>query len=673
MTDTGRNIDLAWIENQTNSYKKRYSDYKDYAELLKSLFQMMARKMEIYSIVQARAKEIASFSEKIVRKSTKFRDPVNQFTDLCGARIITQTQSQVRDVCAQVEELFLIDWENSVSVEERLKPTEFGYRSVHYVVQLKEENAFELMFGISVPDNVLGLKAEIQVRTLLEHAWADLYHIWAYKNEFRIPPKLEREMAGIAARLEAADNAFSAVQEELKQYYTSYGAYLDPLQLKKEIEKLEVTLRYDKGNLALIKQLGRAALALEDWDRVISAITPMDISGNAELMRILGTAFCKKYKANPENEEFIKGQELLLKAGSSPHNNADALASLAGSWKGIDDKKSDAYYQKAFELDPTDAYPLGNYLLSEILKDRNLSIIGFTRPVIQEAIRRSHSCIQVNVNIPWAWYNIGILHLLMNGPYESFSAYAKAIQLSTASFMIETSLDSLLRLRIVKQHIEGYDWIENLLWLGLVSKFRSDRAAKEIKTLSGQDLDRIKAPCVVLVGGSNDDIQEKMEGFGPMLLEAFDDFNGAVVSGGTRTGISKLAGDLKENHKEGIYTLGYLPASKSSYADTDTKRYNEIRTTDGKTFSPLEATRYWIDIISSGIRPEDVKLLVLNGAKISSAECELALLLGAKVGIVEGSGGEPVKLLSDPVWSEASSLMHLPSDSGKIKSFISPV
>ncbi len=439
------------------------------------------------------------------------------------------------------------------------------------------------------------------------------------------------------------------------------------------MEKLEITLKYDPDNLSLIKQLGRAALALEKWDKAISVISPYVSRDDADLLRLLGTALCKKYKTDPQSEGFSKGQKLLLKAGSPPFNNPDALASLAGSWKGIDDEKSDSYYQKAFEFDPTDAYPLGNYLQSEIVKDQNLSIIGFTRPVILEAIQRSHSCIEVNVNIPWAWYSIGKLNLLLNNPYESFSAYVKAIQLSTAPFMVETSLNTLERLRIVKSQIAGYEWIESLLCLGLASKFKSEKANSKVKEMAKSGREKAGPLCTILVGGSRDDVSEKMESFGPLLTETFADYHGTIISGGTKTGISKLAGDIKHAFPDHIHTTGYLPVAKNELADSNTKRYDEIFTTSGDTFSPLEPTQYWIDILASGILPESVKLLVINGGKISSAECELALMLGAQVGILEGSGGEPVKLLADPTWSQLKSLIQLPKDSLIISSYISSV
>jgi len=671
MTTHGKNIDTAWIDTQINAFTDVHPSYVLYAKTLRVLLQEMAEKYDSTAIVQTRPKSITSFAEKIVRKWPKYHDPLNQLTDLCGGRIITHTQRQVRDICKLIEEHFLIDWDNSVDVKQRLKPSEFGYLSVHYIIQFKPDDSLQKKYGIEIPEEANGLKAEIQVRTILEHAWANLYHEWVYKNEVDVPNKLQREMAGIAARLEAADNSFSGVQEDLRNYYTSYGPYMDSELLLKEIEKLEITLKYDPENLSLLRQLGRMVFAIEDWDKAIKLLSPFETKHDPVLLRILGTALCKKYKSNPNSQEYKKGQEHLLEAGSPPHNNPDALASLAGSWKGIDNSKSNEYYQKAYELDPTDAYPLGNYLEGEIIKDKNLSIIGFTKPVLKDAIQRSKSCIEVDVNIPWAYYDVGKLELLLKEPYTSFSAYAKAMDLSTAAFMVETSFDSLKSLSVVKEHIPGYKWIENLFCLGFAARFGNESAKAEIQVKASAGNDKIDPACVILVGGSCDEVQEKIEGYGPMLEEAFNGFMGTIISGGTKAGISKIAGDLKMAYPDDIQSIGYAPAPKKAHFDTDKQRYNAIRTTDGDDFSPLEATQYWMDIMASGINPESVKLLVMNGGEISSAECKLALILGAQVGIVEGSGGEPSKLFTDSAWNHSKTLIQLPDDPAIIHSFIS--
>jgi len=670
MSNTNGALDKDWIDNQINKFIAIQERYEKYAEILQALLQKIAKKYDPLAIVQTRPKSTASFAEKIVRKWPRYHDPVNQLTDLCGGRVITHTQSQVKDISKFIEENFIIDWDNSIDVQQRLKPTEFGYRSVHYIIQIKPDIFLTEDIEEETLNDVLGLNAEIQIRTILEHAWADLYHQWGFKNEFEIPKKLQREMAGLSARLEAADNSFSGVLEELKNYYTSYGSYMNSEQIIKEIEKIEITLQYDPENLVLVRQLGKLVVALEDWTKAITVLSKFEKCSDPNIIRDLGISLCKKYKKDPKSAEFIKGQELLLKVGSPPYNDSDALASLGGTWKGIDNEKANEYYKKAYELDPTDAYPLGNYLESEIVKEKNLSTTALIKPIINKAIQRCKACIDVRVNIPWAYYDIGKLKLFLGDPYNSFSAYAKAIDLSTAEFMIETSLNSLKRMEVIKDLLKGYHWIVNLLWLGLAVKYENDTAKKEInkkalsKTING------KSPIIILVGGSASSDKQKMDSYGQLLFKAFDGYSGTIVSGGTTTGISRIAGDLKARYSDSIYTVGYVPKKISIKVDENQKRYNEICKTNGEHFSPLEATQYWLDIISSSIRAEQVKLLVIDGGKISVAECKLALTFGAKVGIIEGSGGETSKLFSDTDWNMSNNLIQLPKDAAIIKSFI---
>ena len=78
-------------------------------------------------------------------------DPLERMTDLCGVRVITQTSDQVRAVCQFLEEAFAIDRSNSEDVSQRLRPTEFGYRSVHYIVTIDAKKLQEAGVAIAVP------------------------------------------------------------------------------------------------------------------------------------------------------------------------------------------------------------------------------------------------------------------------------------------------------------------------------------------------------------------------------------------------------------------------------------------------------------------------------------------------------------------------------------------
>ncbi len=58
-----------------------------------------------------------------------------------------------------------------------LQEERFGYQSIHYLVKLKGERA-RLAEYRNLKDGVV----EIQIRTILQHAWAEIEHDIQYKS-----------------------------------------------------------------------------------------------------------------------------------------------------------------------------------------------------------------------------------------------------------------------------------------------------------------------------------------------------------------------------------------------------------------------------------------------------------------------------------------------------------
>ena len=125
-----------WLRKQIAAYAKERRRYEKYADVLLRILKAAARDLAPMAIVQARAKAIPSFAFKANKKRTEHPDPVKQFTDLCGARIITHTQAEAERICAFIKRHFIIDEANSQDVLERLRPSEFGYRSVRELAPL---------------------------------------------------------------------------------------------------------------------------------------------------------------------------------------------------------------------------------------------------------------------------------------------------------------------------------------------------------------------------------------------------------------------------------------------------------------------------------------------------------------------------------------------------------
>jgi hypothetical protein len=142
----------------------------------------------------------------------------------------------------------------------------------------------------------------------------------------------------------------------------------------------------------------------------------------------------------------------------------------------------------------------------------------------------------------------------------------------------------------------------------------------------------------------------------PVLKEALRDYRGTLVSGGTLSGIAKLAGDLQEERGgDGLVTVGYIPReAPEGIEELKDRRYSRHRVSDGVGFSIREPLLFWRDYLSSGGDPKKVKLLGFNGGEIAACEYRIALALGARVGIVEGSGREADAFLQDSFWHEVA-------------------
>jgi class 3 adenylate cyclase/tetratricopeptide (TPR) repeat protein len=406
-----------------------------------------------------------------------------------------------------------------------------------------------------------------------------------------------------------------------------------------------------------VGEAGGVLVALGRWSDAVDLLAPFAGAARPPILRALGVAMCKVHRDDPRGADYRSGQAYLERAAAQ--GDTDAIASLAGTWKGIDDTKVRDLYRRASELDPADPYPLGNLLEYEVQAAGDLSPVEEMREQIAAAIERCHEQAAAGQNLPWAYYDLGKLRLFLGLEYESLEAYAKAVDLSPAAFMVETSLASLQRLSAVADRVQGLAWSRDLLALAIRAKFGEEDAPDG----------SIAPPVVVLAGGASSEEEEKIGAIRTVLVEAFRDFRGTVISGGTRGGVSGLAGDLSERYPNTVRTVGYLPRIVPAAAEPD-GRYKELRRTEAWSFSPLEPLTYWGDLLDTGIRPTNVKLIGMGGGRVAAAEYTIGLSLGATVGLIRGSGRAADEILSDGHWSSAKRMIPLTPDIETLHSFL---
>jgi ppGpp synthetase/RelA/SpoT-type nucleotidyltranferase len=117
-----------------------------------------------YAAVTSRAKELQSFLEKIKRKA--YVDPFAQTDDFAGVRVVCFFHDDLPKI-----EKVIHDWFNVVEWEDKAKALEvdrFGYVDQKALVHLTERTSGPRY------DDLKDKRCEIQVRTVLQDAWAHL-------------------------------------------------------------------------------------------------------------------------------------------------------------------------------------------------------------------------------------------------------------------------------------------------------------------------------------------------------------------------------------------------------------------------------------------------------------------------------------------------------------------
>ena len=175
-----------------------------------------------YLSVTGRAKSVASFAAKAARTvdgRSSFTDPLREITDQIGVRVITYVHSDVQAVADLLDDQVVVHDDRDMG-RETASEGRFGYASRHLLLGLdaarENQPAYELLRG---------RQAQVQIRTVLQHAWAEFEHDIRYKGT--IPDEhvsdFDRRFTLAAGLLELADREFSTIRDRLRAGMTGPG------------------------------------------------------------------------------------------------------------------------------------------------------------------------------------------------------------------------------------------------------------------------------------------------------------------------------------------------------------------------------------------------------------------------------------------------------------------
>lgn len=240
--------------------------------------------------VNVRIKSVDSLLAKAYQRPDKqYKDPYNEITDKVGIRFVVLFLDDVRFIGDLVESID--DWcyskDKDFDDEREKSPDKFGYESLHYVVTNKRELKYN---EIEIPT---GICCEIQIRTLLQHAYCEMSHNTIYKKN--VHSKVKRMTARSMALIESADVFFKEVKEIMLNEEKLYINLL-PNLIEYYKTFAELTLE-DKTNMLII----------DSYSPLLNESTFNDVKSFIESKPFLKDKIIKNY-----NIKFIYRQPVVI-------------------------------------------------------------------------------------------------------------------------------------------------------------------------------------------------------------------------------------------------------------------------------------------------------------------------------------------------------------------------
>lgn len=288
--------------NIMQEYEQQYTLFSDFTEKVEKLIRELLKEtdIEVHSI-SSRLKNSTSLEKKLNRVEGNY-SKLSDVADISGIRIITYFANDVDKVAKVIEDEFDIDEENSVDKRVLLDPDRFGYISLHHIAKLINSR-----LQLTEYRRFSNCKVEIQVRSILQHTWAEIEHDLGYKSKESIPKDIRRRFSRLAGLLEIADDEFIQIRDSLKEY-------------ERTISKIII----DAPSSVLIDQASLSAFVknstlVHELDQRIAT------EANARISKTeIGNSIINELKYN--------GLETIADIESALREFGDIAVQLAGKW-----------------------------------------------------------------------------------------------------------------------------------------------------------------------------------------------------------------------------------------------------------------------------------------------------------------------------------------------------
>lgn len=233
------------ILNEFNSLKpflKQWGEMVD-SILVNTIAKDMVENHLIKILPSYRLKDDKSYLFKALYRKKNYTKPIENIEDKIGTRIIVLKSDDIKIIQNRILEF--PDWVSKLTknVDQEIedKPNIFDYQSAHIVIKPKIDDA-------NFPaDKIESLTCEIQIRTLLQHAFAEVSHDSTYKGPYKNDKGILRRLAKAMALMEATDDYFCNIFLMMSDEKRHFALYLSELitlfrQFDNEFDNSELNL-----------------------------------------------------------------------------------------------------------------------------------------------------------------------------------------------------------------------------------------------------------------------------------------------------------------------------------------------------------------------------------------------------------------------------------------------
>lgn len=643
---TKKNDSASIVNGVVAKFKANWVLYRSVAELLEK--HILPELFPDAQKVSARSKEPASIAGKVLKKYIQLGNVdeiYKKFTDLVGARVIFLRRDQVEAADTKIRDFFIVDDHNSQNTAERLNDREFGYQSRHYIVRIDnmwmEKKASPLLLKKDGGEKItlkerLGtpIFIELQVRTWLQHVWADLSHDSIYKGDRVIPRELMRSWNALAAILENVDEDIVRCLDQLEQYRKN-SAYNIAEEVDKKIETMKiivgVQLDCSSGSLTE-KERHHLTRSCDELLR----LQKIKQDGDESLRSLIDKIEKRLGKSTSPKEDLTNPKDLL-----------DFLSTAA--WINCGDKEKN-YNEKMLV------------------------------PLLNMALDRCESMIRSNSELPWAFAGKAFFNMLLFEKEMIEEKYKK--EEKSKKERVRKIYDSILRLIDLcnERSVANLDRERRIATPDsrnalkkLKGIFNNASCFRDIPFQDGQApvwrcaLKMLELGCYthginmsnpkngqndprVIIAGGCDSLKNTE------ALANFKSFFSAALEGNTKIYFYTGAGN------EGICSLEFGPKNVVTRFGCKKDVGANVICSEYDKHSVWEALLTWDNLQKKTYRFDDIALVGFGLSEISSWECRIALAFGARVTVIGHKDFLSYEQTFEgiPYWSNHPNLVRLP-------------